>query len=194
MDRPLHHRVRQALVDHGDRVRRRCMRIGNGDEHMRRDIGAEFFRRGLNAARVADQDRLDETMLRRKQSAAERIAVLGANDGGLERRQLRGERDQRREMIDAIHDQRRQIARLGQLGSGRRVDLRGSLADGVAVFILDAGVEQGDGLFPLLTTDDGDLEPVADMNAAREAQALGAVKRSGGGDPRREARCRAPPR
>ena len=211
MDRALHHRVRQALVDHRDRVRRRCMGIGNGDECIRGNIGAELLRRRLNAARVADQDRLDETMLRREQSAAERIAVLGANDGGLERRQSRSERDERREMIDAVHDQRRQVARLGQLGHSRRVDFRRSFADDLSEFVLDAGVEQGDRLFALLATDDGDLEPVADMNAPREAQVLSAVKRSRAGkdvaehrrderaDPHRRARlayclaCDCPP-
>jgi hypothetical protein len=108
-------------------------------------------------------------MLRREQSPAERIAVLRANDGGLERRQLRGERDERRKMIDGVHDQCRQVARLGQLGRGRRVDFRRSFADNPPVFVLDAGFEEGDRLFPLIAADDGDLQLVPDMDAAREA-------------------------
>ena len=44
---------------------------------------------------VADRGSARSGDLRREQSSAERIAVLRADDGGLERRQLRGERDQR---------------------------------------------------------------------------------------------------
>ncbi len=81
-------------------------------------------------------------------------------------------------MVDGVDDQRRKVARLGDLGCGRRVHFRHSLADDPPIGVLDARVEQGDRLFALLTADDGDLHLVADMNAAQEAQVLSAIERA----------------
>ncbi len=116
--------------------------------------------------------------LRRKQRAAERIAILGADDGGLQGRQFRRERDELSEMIDGVDDERRQIARFGDLGDARRVDLGGSLADHVAVDVFDLRVEHRDRLFALLAAGHRDLDLVADVNAAQEAQVLRAIERS----------------
>ena len=50
----------------------------------------------------------DQTFPRRKNGAAERILILGANDDRHQRRELRGKGDEVREMILLIDDQLRE--------------------------------------------------------------------------------------
>ena len=140
-----------------------------------------ILRRRLDAGRIANQNRLDEAVGGGKHGAAQRIAILWADDGGFERRQFRGERDERGEMVGGVNDQRWKVARLGKLRRGRRLHFRHALADPSPINVLDARVEHGDRLFALLAADNGDLHLVADMNAAEEAQILGSIKRARAG-------------
>ena len=80
-----------------------------------------------------------------------------------------------------VDDQRRKVARLGDLGDGRRLDLGGSLADELAAGVDDLGVEHGDRRLALLAADDRDRDLVADMDAAQEAQVLRPIERAGAG-------------
>ena len=114
MNGALHHRAGLAGEHHGDGA---CRRRRDDRSQARscqcRDIGAQFFGRLGDPRGIADQNRPDQAFSRRQHRAAERILILRADHDGLQRRQLRGKRDQMREMILLIDDQRRQFARSG---------------------------------------------------------------------------------
>jgi hypothetical protein len=63
----------------------------------------------------------------------------------------------------------------------RRFDDGVSFADEIAVHVLDLGVEPCDRRLALLAADDGDLDLVADVDAAQEAQVLRPIERSRAG-------------
>ncbi len=178
MDRAFHDRFGLAFEDHRDRLRRGGVGIGHADERKGGNVRFELFRRGLDSAGIADQNRFDQAILRRQHDAAERVAVLGADDGGFQRRQLGRKPDQISEMVGGVDDERRQIARFCNLGDGRRLDLRGSVADNVAGNVLDLGVEHSDRLFALLPANNDGPELVSDMDAAQKTQILCAIERS----------------
>ena len=94
--------------------------------------------------------------------------------------------EERAEMVDRVDDHRRQVPRFGDPGDGRGLDLRGAIADDLPDRDLpdrvdDPGVEHGDGLVALLAADDGDREPLADVDAPEEAQVLRPVERARAG-------------
>jgi len=139
------------------------------------NVEAELVGRRVDAFAVADQDRLDQAGLDRQPGAAERIAVLRADDGGLQLRQPAGERDEAREMVGGIDDQAGQFARRHLDRHGRRVDHRLALADDGPGGVADLRLENGDRRFAFLGADDRDGETVADVDATAEFEGLRAV-------------------
>ena len=112
------------------------------------------FAAAADARGVADQDRLDQAALGRHERAAERIVVFGADDGGLQRRQLRGQRDQRAEMVAvSTISAGRSRASVTWVTVGASTTASPSHTTS-PVGVLDPGLEHGDRLLALLAADD----------------------------------------
>ena len=146
MEVALHHGAGPAFEHHRDRAGRGLVRVGDRLDRVARYVEVERLGGRLDALEIADQDRLDQAAIGRKHRAAQRIVIVGADDGGFQRRQLGGPGDKHAEMVGRIDDQRRQVARLDDLGDGRRLDLGGSGAHHLPDGVDDPGVEYGDRL------------------------------------------------
>ena len=79
-------------------------------------------------------------------------------------------------MADRGHNKRRKMARRDDLAHARGFDDRLDFANHVAFHLLDLGIEPRDRRLALLAADDGHLEPVADVDAAQQANILLAIK------------------